>query len=174
MKGPASLLLLALSSPLAHSLSQPRPTYGKDDPRELLWSDEFDTLDEDKWVHMVSSYPQESFHYTRNNRENSWVKDGVLNLMFTLTADTYGEEFLEDGELDLWEEDPDHPCNEKWGQAENCYSKAGVDIVKPLQGAKLHTEGKFGFKYGRVEVRAKLPLIPWVRPALWLMPDGHG
>ena len=29
----------------------------------------------------------------------------------TLTADTYGEDFLENGELDLFEEDPDHPCN---------------------------------------------------------------
>ena len=30
----------------------------------------------------------------------------------TLTADTYGEDFLENGELDLFEEDPDHPCNQ--------------------------------------------------------------
>ena len=29
----------------------------------------------------------------------------------TLTADTYGEDFLENGELDLFEEDPEHPCN---------------------------------------------------------------
>ena len=30
----------------------------------------------------------------------------------TLTADTYGEDFLEHGALDLFEEDPDHPCNQ--------------------------------------------------------------
>ena len=29
----------------------------------------------------------------------------------TFTADTYGEDFLESGELDLFEEDPEHPCN---------------------------------------------------------------
>ena len=29
----------------------------------------------------------------------------------TFTADTYGEDFLESGELDLYEEDPEHPCN---------------------------------------------------------------
>ena len=33
----------------------------------------------------------------------------------TLTADTYGEDFLENGELDLFEEDPDHPCNQVKG-----------------------------------------------------------
>ena len=76
---------------------------------------------------------QEDFHYTRHHRDNSWVKgkplllllhfscssffaflpDGSLHLQLSLTADTYGEEFLESGELDLTEEDPDHPCNEK-------------------------------------------------------------
>ena len=48
------------------------------------------------------------------------VTNGKLNLLIltrektrmTLTADTYGEDFLEDGELDLFEEDPDHPCNQ--------------------------------------------------------------
>ena len=29
----------------------------------------------------------------------------------TFTADTYGEDFLESGELDLYEEDPENPCN---------------------------------------------------------------
>ena len=42
------------------------------------------------------------------------MEDGALNMMFSLTADTYGEEFLEEGELDLYEEDSDNPCNEKW------------------------------------------------------------
>ena len=110
----------------------------------------------------------------------------------TFTADTYGEDFLESGELDLYEEDPEHPCNIRlecqrriiwfvlftggnigadyfglidmqvriseetiligltcrWGQEENCYSRAGVDIVKPLQGANLKTEGSFSFRWG--------------------------
>ena len=98
----------------------------------------------------------------------------------TFTADTYGEDFLESGELDLYEEDPENPCNIRsecalgmkeiysnlvksgwnlraspmfacfafcrWGQEENCYSRAGVDIVKPLQGANLKTEGSFSFR----------------------------
>ena len=34
----------------------------------------------------------------------------------------------------------------RWGQAENCYSKAGADLVKPLQAAKLTTEGLFSFR----------------------------
>jgi len=137
----------------------------------LIWSEEFDSLNFSTWTSTVSTYPQEAFHYTRNSRENFWVEDGVLNIKMTFTADTYGEEFLENGELDLFEEDPEHPCNIRWGEEENCYSRAGVDIVKPLQGANLKTEGSFSFRYGRVEARVKLPLTPWVHSALWLMPD---
>jgi len=138
----------------------------------LVWSEEFDSLDQHTWKHVVSTYPQEDFQYTRNRGKNAYVLEGVLHLMLTLTADEYGEEFLETGELDLWEEDPDHPCNQGWNVEENCYSRAGEDIVKPLQAARL--EGGTSFKYGRVEVRAKLPILPWVRPAFWLMPVGGG
>ena len=37
----------------------------------------------------------------------------LLLILFrmTFTADTYGEDFLESGELDLYEEDPENPCN---------------------------------------------------------------
>ena len=41
------LLLLALVA-----LAQPSR------PETLIWADEFDTLDEDKWEHLVSTYPQ--------------------------------------------------------------------------------------------------------------------
>jgi len=140
----------------------------------LIWSDEFDSLDESVWIHTVTTFPQEEFQYSRNHRDNTWVEDGVLHVTMTLTADTYGEDFLEDGELDLFEEDPDHPCNQGWGEEQNCYSRSGEDIVKPLQAARMDSEKGFSFKYGRVEVRAKLPLLPWVRPAFWLMPDGAG
>ena len=119
----------------------------------------------------------------------SWSR---TKFRMTFTADTYGEDFLESGELDLYEEDPEHPCNIRlecrsrifwlawfegwnvradyfglldmqvriseqniltglicrWGQEENCYSRAGVDIVKPLQGANLKTEGSFSFRWG--------------------------
>jgi beta-glucanase (GH16 family) len=39
------------------------------------------------------------------------------------------------------------------------------------QSARLTTESKFSFLYGRVEFRAKLPRGRGTWPALWLMPD---
>ena len=32
---------------------------------------------------------------------------------------------------------------------------------------------KFSFRYGRVKVRASLPLASWIRPAIWLMPEDN-
>ena len=47
---PHSSMLLLLLALLA--LAQPSR------PETLIWADEFDTLDEDKWEHLVSTYPQ--------------------------------------------------------------------------------------------------------------------
>ena len=106
----------------------------------LVWSDEFDSLDESKWSHLVTTYPLEDFQYYRNNRANSWVSDGQLHLMASLTAREYGEVFLSRGKLDLLSEDPAQPCNIQYGRDWLCGDKAGIDIIKPLQLARLETK----------------------------------
>ncbi len=41
---------------------------------------------------------------------------------------------------------------------------------KQYTSARLKTQGKFDFKYGKVEVRAKLPVgVPGVWPAIWML-----
>ena len=80
-------------------------------PQRLVWSDEFEFLDSAKWSHLVTTHPPQDFQYYRNNRANSWVSEGQLHLMASLTAQEYGEEFLTRGHLDLLTEDPAQPCN---------------------------------------------------------------
>ena len=92
----------------------------------------------------------------------------MLELQPTLTADQYGEEFLSSGELDLWAEDPDHPCNIEWDKDNLCYDRPGPDIIKPLQMPRLSTKHSFAYKYGRLEVGAYIfffyPLPPPLPP----------
>ncbi|KAG1852877.1 concanavalin A-like lectin/glucanase domain-containing protein [Suillus subalutaceus] len=38
---------------------------------------------------------------------------------------------------------------------------------------RLNTRGKRTMKYGRVEVRAKLPQGDWLWPAIWMLPQGN-
>nr|CAD7458822.1 unnamed protein product [Timema tahoe] len=67
----------------------------------LVWSEEFDVFDLSVWNHLVSGSRgfNNEFEYYRNNRKNSFVKDGVLYLKPTLTAADYGERFLYQGGL---------------------------------------------------------------------------
>ena len=109
-------------------------------PQQLVWSDEFEFLDETKWSHLVTTHPPEDFQYYRNNRANSWVSSGQLHLMPSLTAREYGERFLYRGRLDLAREDPASPCNIHYSRGELCEDKAGADIVKPIQLARLETK----------------------------------
>ncbi|KDR21902.1 Beta-1,3-glucan-binding protein 1 [Zootermopsis nevadensis] len=95
----------------------------------------------------------------------SFVKDGVLYIRPTLTADEYGEDVLYNGAI------REPGCNR-----EPCVSYADEDIVLPVQSARIRTINSFSFLYGRVEVRAKLPRGDWLWPAIWLKPrkDEYG
>lgn len=41
----------------------------------------------------------------------------------------------------------------------------------PVQSARMTTQGKFSFKYGKLEARAKIPAGDWLWPAIWMMPQ---
>lgn len=42
------------------------------------------------------------------------------------------------------------------------------NIVKPVQSARIQSNGGFSFKYGYVEIAAKLPTGDWLWPAIWM------
>ena len=45
----------------------------KDSVGKLVWSEEFDTLDLQRWHHEVNTFPQADFQYYHNSRDNSRV-----------------------------------------------------------------------------------------------------
>jgi len=138
---------------------------------ELIWSDDFDTIDESKWNFLVSSYPDGDLSYFRQNVSNQYISDGILNLDHTFTAFDYGEEFLYTGELDLNTLDPEHPCNQGFDKEKYCKLTTGPDILPPVTGNRLDSRHKFSFTYGRVEIRAKNMLGDFVRTALWMVSE---
>ena len=46
----------------------------------------------------------------------------------------------------------------------------GGNVINPVQSSRVRTAESFSFKYGRMEVRAKLPRGDWLWPAIWLVP----
>ncbi|KIK95205.1 glycoside hydrolase family 16 protein [Paxillus rubicundulus Ve08.2h10] len=51
-------------------------------------------------------------------------------------------------------------------------AQAGT-VINPVMSGRINTRGKKSIKYGKIEVRAKLPQGDWLWPAIWLLPEGN-
>ncbi|KAI9496870.1 concanavalin A-like lectin/glucanase domain-containing protein [Zychaea mexicana] len=108
------------------------------------------------------------FHRYTNNRSNSFVEDGILYIKPTLTSDTIGEQYMRDGgRINLWSGEPSVSCT---GCERVSGSASGGNYLNPVQSARLRTIDSASIKYGKVEVRARLPVGDWLWPAIWMMP----
>ncbi|XP_052085216.1 beta-1,3-glucan-binding protein-like [Mytilus californianus] len=97
---------------------------------------------------------------------NLFTKNGHLYIKPTLTVNhpDFDEGKLYHGQMDL---------NGLWGyctQASNsgCNKHGGQDILPPVMSGYITT--KAAIKYGRINVRAKLPKADWTWPAIWTLP----
>ena len=99
------------------------------------------------------------FQIYRNNRTNSYVKNGILHITPTLTQDWAPGL----GAVNLNGLTAESDCTSAF--AFGCY-RANVN---PISSARINTRS-FSFTTGRLEVRAKLPRGDWLWPAIWLLP----
>lgn len=114
---------------------------------ELVFSDEFDYAglpDPNKWDYEVGFIRnEESQYYTNARKENARVEDG------TLIIEAIKEKFP--------------------NPAYNPGSRARRPEFAEYTSASLITLGKESWRYGRVEVRAKLPTGRGTWPAIWML-----
>ncbi|XP_045198360.2 beta-1,3-glucan-binding protein-like [Mercenaria mercenaria] len=160
--------------PLTTTTTIPQTYPSQSQNMKLIFSDQFNgnTIDKTKWKHDVSAFGGGNWECQIYSPEpaNSYVRDGVLYLLPTLTSDKFGEDFLYHGVLDV---------QQQWGictkkEFYGCRRDSKDAIIPPIMSSKLITNEKFSFKYGRVEVEAKMPVGDWIWPAIWLMPrDEH-
>jgi hypothetical protein len=140
-------------------------------PGDIMFEDTFDRFDVATWQHEVtmSGGGNWEFQVYSNTRTNSYVKNGILYLKPTLTNDRFGENFVETGTLSLLGGSPADECtNPAFYGCER--SGSGGNVINPVMSARLRTVNSFSFKYGRVDVRAKLPAGDWLWPAIWMLP----
>ncbi|XP_070189819.1 beta-1,3-glucan-binding protein-like isoform X1 [Littorina saxatilis] len=128
-------------------------------------------IDSHKWDHDVSAHGggNEEFQIYTPDKLNSYVKNGVLYIRPTLTADRFGADIFTHGVLDL-------PalygrCSGDW-KGNKCLRKG--DQIKPIMSGKLLS--KASVRYGKIGVVAKLPKGDWLWPAIWMVPteDHYG
>lgn len=140
--------------------------------RRLIFSEEFDELNYDVWQHerTMSGGGNWEFQIYDNNRTNSYIRDGILYIRPGLTTDMYGDGALENARIDLWGGSDANVCTQnEWYGCERIGNP--VNIINPVTSARLRSSRGFSFRYGRVEVRARMPKGDWLWPAIWMMPQ---
>ncbi|XP_042221990.1 beta-1,3-glucan-binding protein-like isoform X1 [Homarus americanus] len=138
----------------------------------MIFSDDFDYLDHDAWEHEItmSGGGNWEFEVYVNNRSVSYTRNSTLFIKPGLTSEWKSEEFLTSGDLNLWGMN---------GRGDVCTGNSyygcnrvgtATNIVNPVTSARLRTLSDFAFRYGRIEIRAKMPSGAWLWPAMWLLP----
>lgn len=117
-------------------------------------------------AHSADMSRNAEFEMTTDSPNNSFVEDGKLYIVPTLSSDIYGMDAIMDNYvLNLTAQgictgDKVADCvigsNNTWGN----YS-----VLPPISSARLTTKLSKSIKYGRVEVQAKMPTGDWIWPA---------
>ncbi|XP_064106096.1 beta-1,3-glucan-binding protein-like isoform X2 [Macrobrachium nipponense] len=162
-------LLLLAACALAADIVDPKDC--KEFPC-LIFNDEFDFFDHDVWEHEVtmSGGWNSQFEVYVNNRSVTYTRDSTFFIKPALVSEWKGEDFLTSGYLNLWGiNGRGDVCTgngymgcERKGTPEN--------LIPPILSAKLRTMSEFAFKYGRIEIRAKMPSGDWLWPAIIMFP----
>ncbi|KAJ9094261.1 hypothetical protein QFC21_006087 [Naganishia friedmannii] len=138
---------------------------------QVLDDDFSNGFNTDTWSREVrlDGYGNGEFEWTTADEENSFVQNGVLYIVPTLTADKIGEEAVTNGyTLNLT---VDGTCTStNVTQCGAVSNSSLLQIINPVRSARLHTKKSVSIKYGKVEVTARMPTGDWLWPAIWMLP----
>ena len=143
------------------------------DTETLIFEDTFDTFNLSIWKHDItlSGEGNWEFELYTNNRSVSYVTNGTLHISPQLTSNWISTAGLNSADVNLWGGDPATSCTNNGFYGCERTGGGGGNIINPIMSARLNTASSFSFKYGRVEIVAKLPKGDWFWPALWLFPS---
>lgn len=113
------------------------------------------------------------FEEYRNNRTNTFVDDGVLFIQPTLTLDAIGIDALVGGERDIWGGSPADECTSNAFYGCMRSAPGSGNVLNPVMSGRLRSVKSLNFKYGRVEIRARMPTGDWLWPAMWMLPTNN-
>jgi len=138
----------------------------------------------------MSGFGNGEFQMTTASENNSFVQDGYLYLAPTLTSDNLGYAAIENGTVYnitgctfntthassytstklLNSSDQAFDAASYYKACSAVSNSTSGQIINPVQSARLSTRQSANIKFGRVEVRAKIPTGNWLWPAIWMLP----
>lgn len=140
------------------------------------------------WVREVQlgGFGNGEFEMTTSSSNNSYTSNGYLYITPTLTSNMIGSDAVLNGytyNLTDCTYNSTNPIanpgssNTTGFNAAAYYQACGAvsnsttgAIINPIQSARITTRNKASIRYGRVEVRAKVPRGDWLWPAIWMLP----
>lgn len=132
-----------------------------------------DSIDGNVWFHEMETggFGNGEFEGTTDSRNNSYVEDGMLHIVPTLTSDSLGDAAVLNGHTLNLTADGTCTASNKTDASCAVASNATTGVIlPPVQSARLITNFSTTIKYGRIEVRARMPTGDWLWPAVWMMP----
>ena len=106
---------------------------------------------------------------TTSSSNNTFIENGVLYLVPTLTSDVIGREAIFDSfTFNLTD------CTNVNGTSCGAVSNRTTrSVINPVQSSRIITKNATStanIRYGKVEVVAKMPTGDWIWPAIWMLP----
>ncbi|CAG9782085.1 unnamed protein product [Diatraea saccharalis] len=137
----------------------------------LIFSEEFEKAslkDLSNWDAEVK-FPEQPDYPFNVYMTDGTIKlvDGNLNIVPLLLDEQKHEGSINEN-LDL-----SNRCTGQLDTTECVRHASGAQILPPIMTGKITTKNKFNFKFGRVEIRAKLPNGDWLIPELNLEPKDY-
>lgn len=133
---------------------------------EVIFQDDFETLDKEVWKHenTLRGGGNWEFQWYVPDQENSFVKDGILHIKPTFTNDKMGKNFVKKKIATI----PSADCTDSADFG--CRRNSRHGTINPIRSASISTKNSFCFKYGIVEIRAKVAAGDWLASTISLLP----
>lgn len=140
-------------------------------PGDVIFEENFSgsSLDPQKWrmEKRMAVFPDYEFNTYLDNTQALSLKDGQVVLKPVKYTSIYGPQSLT-AELKLRKD-----CTGELDTFECDRESDAISILPPFITPQFSTINSFKFRYGQVEIRAKLPSAKWVVPQVFLNPVDH-
>ncbi|KIW12162.1 hypothetical protein PV08_09437 [Exophiala spinifera] len=135
----------------------------------LIYEDDFRSphLNKSIWLQevQVGGFGNGQFEETTGDGENVFIQDHMLHIKPTLQ-----NEYLMTHNVSLNLLNRGTCTTTGWDNCVSVTNTTNGTVINPVKSGRINTSPGANIRFGRIEVRAKLPQGDWLWPGIWLFP----